>query len=137
MNTVVFLITLSGGSTFGIYKSEWVAFRSDGGMATIEAAPHAFLPLLEITEEAINVLVRERSRDLALRAIPSFPHRELILAGLRSCSAYWEELAVARLRVRVDLSSFGEALVHMMRKGSTQALRQEAKQLLKRSNPPE
>lgn len=126
------LLTLPGGASFGLSGFEWVALGKDGRSATVEVTPYAFLPLLELTEEAIDSSVFERARELAIASVPGFPHDDVVLAGLRSSSAYWEELAIARLRRRSDLMCFRDELLRVARSGSTQALRHEAERLVRR-----
>ncbi|CAN5922763.1 hypothetical protein BH11MYX4_BH11MYX4_56430 [soil metagenome] len=119
------------GAVFGIRGGEWVAVAKDGLLATIEEAPHAFLALLEIPQEAADALVLAAALEanVAPESLPPFPHQDVIVAGLRSASAYWEELALARLGRQPSAEPWLEELRRLAVNGATQAIRHEARRL--------
>ena len=103
---------------------------AEGRLLTLSDAPFAFWSSLECRADDIDALVRRSADELGHAAcVPAFPHSDVVLAGLRSTSEYWQSLALARVRGASDRSAFVEDLRRLVRDGATQRLRHEAKKL--------
>ena len=120
-------------AVIGLAGDAWSVEMADGQVIPLASRPQAFLHLLEGRLEDVAVIVADSIRALGLveNQLPPFPFDEAILAGLRSSSGYWEDLALTRVEERSGVlpDSISSALGQLAAQGATQRTRHRAKRL--------
>ena len=121
------------GAQFALRGGTWIALRRDGVAASVEDAPAAFLPWLELSEGDAAQLIRAAlaREGEGSTNVPGLPWMDIVLAGLRSPTEYWQNLALARLPQNASTAVVAE-LARLEKEGGSQRVRQRARAAAKR-----
>lgn len=130
-------ITLNGGHAFILEDSTWRSLYKDGHSTTVKESPHMFWILLQNRLDDLSTMAMRacaHARTPTAQCSP-LPVEDIIRSALKSNSAEWQMLALARASQLDNKYLLEPEVAQLVRSGKTQAIRHRALKLRARLRP--